>query len=148
MGFNILPGVLCALTNALPSDAGTLVLGASQPPGATGRGSDETILAEDEREWIKKAYGKKADGTLMDLGSLMLYRDQSIREYESAVSQYGPRSRQARWQEATVAHFEGLIKEARARRGDATAKLCDAIKGSAGGGGEGRKTEIKAAIDR
>lgn len=146
MVFNQLRGVMCAATNALPSDAGTRVLGASPQPGAIGRDAGHTLLDEDERRWIRQTYGYGADGTPMDLESLRFYRDLSMRDLQSATQRYGAQSKQARWHEAVVAQYARLIREAEAARTGAASKLRETVKASDGRIGEGQKTAIKAAV--
>ncbi len=121
-----LPGVLCALTNALPMDAGTLARVATPSPSPAGAANKHS-LSDYDLELIRSTAGKKIDGSPKPLGELQYLRGIHVQRKADGVREFGPQSWAALFEQATVDQISELIEVAQSPEGNAIEQLRQVI---------------------
>ena len=121
------PGVFGLMTNALPTDAGTLNRGGTPAPGILRRDADLTSLDDYDRTW-RKGVGRDESGAILPLEALIQYYAIYLQLHKDAVSQFGAQSGGALRSEAVLRTLDELIAEARSPRGIAGNNLRNVLK--------------------
>lgn len=122
-----LPGVLCALTNALPMDSGTLARVATPSPSPAGAANKHS-LSDYDLELIRSTAGKKIDGTPKPLPELQYLRGIHAQRKADGVREFGPQSWAALFEQATVDQITELIELAQSPEGVANDELRKVIE--------------------
>lgn len=140
------PGILGLVDSAMPPDSATLARTNTPPPVPLGGNSRRDSLSAAEREYIEKEVGKKLDGSLLPLSSLLGLYDKQIRLYEEAAGEVGPQSGAAQYIRAIAERLAELIAEAGSPRGMAVEKLSRQLEQARASSGPIRVDQFSEAI--
>lgn len=123
-----LQGIMCAFTNALPVDQGTLAPGSSQPARTVNAASPSSSAGtlsywKDRIDTFQSRYGQ-----VFPLARLLQHRDEHERLYRKAANELGSGRPLVQELRQLVDFFDGAIREASSPRGAATERLSELVQ--------------------